>query len=193
MPSSDLSSDDLFFPPPHPKDKARETQCSGLVPAPKRVKIDTASRCIELEDEEIKMSVEENGKKYELDVSPLEQLHTFLNIGPSTKIKYKNMYISKYITLKGLDYTSGEIIHLIGPDVLEEVTKDLLLKINFDFFENFTVKIDKNKKIGDLLAICKEKSSIKREKLVMNGEILNDKDIIGDILDNGDLLDYISL
>lgn len=177
------------------QENIKGTQPSGLC-----AKRDTlpVRKVIEITDDaqdSVTIKVQEAERFYELDISLDDSFQKIFNIGTNdtnTRIEYRNMTISKYITPRELECEKGsETFFIFRNRSAGGESHIYQLKINSDFWEDFVVSIDKNKTIKHLLKICADKSTAKKTLLVMNGILLSEKDVICDKLEDGDTLDYV--
>jgi hypothetical protein len=205
---SDLSSQDLIQPKERHAlrnariDTAEEPLEELTGENVKRRKLSTSEKSVRKVvdltsvDDEVSIVVRDGAKETTVEACVHDQFQKIFGMDVNdsdTKIEYKNTIVSKYVTPHELGYQNdGEPFFLIRKGVAAiEKTDIYSLKINVDVGEDFMVRIDKNQTLGDLLSLCADISPIKRDMLVMNGVLLNEKDVIQDVIDDGDTLDYV--
>lgn len=206
---SDISSDDLI----QNKDRSTaRTKQGGMAGVPhidetgvecvKRCRISATEksvhRVVDLTsiDDEVSITVRDGAKTFEIVACVHDQFQKIFGIDTSdadTKIEYKNTVVSKYVTPHELEYQGdGEPFFLLRKGAAAaEKTNIYSLKINVDVGEDFVVRVDRNQTLGDLLSLCADISPVPRNMLVMNGVLLSEKDVVQDVLDDGDTLDYV--
>ncbi|KAF9764538.1 hypothetical protein NGRA_0471 [Nosema granulosis] len=108
------------------------------------------------------------------------------DISPEAKLKYKGVFVSKFLTLEDLNYTEDEnIFEVIGN------TKNLInLKINLDHNKSVNIEIERDLEISEIFKKI-EKQSGKENLLIINGYILDEKLLVRDVLEEEDVLDYV--
>jgi hypothetical protein len=122
---------------------------------------------------------EEDKKFYLKDDSLLEDLFEISGI---SKVKYRGIPVSKYLSLKEIGYSKDYPYF----DIIDDGSSDFNLKINVDFYSTKSIKINKYKKVCDILKLCDKEGMI-----VMNGIIINEEMKIKDVFENDDVVDVI--
>lgn len=190
--SSDLSFDELISKPEKkqiPDDLKVEAEILKEDPAKKR------KFSLPTQIKQFKIHVVDGDKKFTLNADGNSPLHEIFQIkDQSTKIEYKSTTISKYMSLSGLQYSeTDEPFYILRGVEKNENKKNLPLniKVNFDHGESFVVGVDRKTDIQNLLLKCRDICGGERNALVMNGHLLSEKELIEDVLEDEDVLDYV--
>lgn len=114
----------------------------------------------------------------------LEMLYE--DFSSEAKLKYKGVFVSKYLTLEDLDYTpENNIFEVIGND-----RKMIRLHINLDSSKGIDLTVDPDLPIGALFKRF-EIQPDKENLLVINGYVLDVNLTIKEILEDEDVIDYV--
>ncbi|KAF7683257.1 hypothetical protein TCON_1529 [Astathelohania contejeani] len=106
------------------------------------------------------------------------------------KLKYKNMIVSKFSTLKGIGFDdSCDTIQVCIPTIMQR--KEIEIKINIGHSKSINHKIRKEAKIEDLSKSVEINFGIKIKFFLFNGVNLNHNKIVGDELEDGDVIDGV--
>ncbi|EOB12275.1 hypothetical protein NBO_477g0001 [Nosema bombycis CQ1] len=127
----------------------------------------------------------ENEKIFYLDYNDiLEPL--FENLSNEAKIKYKGIYVSKFLTLEDLNFTKDENVF----EVVGNKRRMLNIKINLDFNRSTSLHVPEEMLVCDLFKLF-DSMPDKENKLVINGYLLDETKLLRDIIEDEDVLDYV--
>ncbi|EOB12280.1 hypothetical protein NBO_476g0004, partial [Nosema bombycis CQ1] len=127
----------------------------------------------------------ENEKIFYLDYNDiLEPL--FENLSNEAKIKYKGIYVSKFLTLEDLNFTKDENVF----EVVGNKKRMLNIKINLDFNRSTSLHVPEEMLVCDLFKLF-DSMPDKENKLVINGYLLDETKLLRDIIEDEDVLDYV--
>lgn len=146
---------------------------------PKRVKI---------EDPNINKIICRDGERdtiyYLRKDDTLETLYN--DFSPEAKLKYRGMFVSKYLTLEDLNFTvENNVFEVIGNN-----KRTIKLHINLDFIRGIDVTVEPSLRIGEIFKLFRVQPD-KENLLVINGYILDVNKTVEEMLEDDDVIDYV--
>ncbi|KAG0441068.1 hypothetical protein DMUE_1319 [Dictyocoela muelleri] len=151
---------------------------------PKRKKVSQPNK-----NGKLKVIIQDGSNIKELlfkETDTLQSLYNDFCGGSEKKLQYKNVFVSKFSTFKGIGYDEG-VIYVIDPQ--EKYKLNISIVVNYDIDKNIKISILKSEKIQNLINKVNEKTGLKFNVLSFNGDVLDNNVDIKDKISDGDVVD----
>jgi hypothetical protein len=142
---------------------------------------------------EVIVKVGTKEKKYRLnETDTLEAIYRdIFGKDTSKKLKYQNVSLSRYSTLKGIGFSEDDKYLYADEPPQEYIMK---IKINYGFSKSIVLEVENEVFVSEMLEMAKrEVNNDSFNALIMNGYLLNREDKVCDVLFDGDVLDLITI
>ncbi|EJW01886.1 hypothetical protein EDEG_03640 [Edhazardia aedis USNM 41457] len=129
------------------------------------------------------------------------KLYDYLFAGnKQSKLKYKNSIISKFSTLKTINYKPDDECYFIAlgktiPSGIKEtakIDKDTIgVKINFSGGKSMNLELDKNFNVRDLVSLLRKEVDLIFKYFFLNDTVLDLDFKVNDYIEEGDVIDAV--